>query len=76
MTRPIATVGLAAQLGLSAPGGLTYDGTTVGYRVTSPGPGTMPGPVPLRLGSVALTVISGVQFYANVWRQRHALRDH
>ena len=50
----IAPVGLAAQLGLSAPGGLTYDGTTVGYRVTSPGPGTMPGPVPLRLGSVAL----------------------
>src|SRR4051794_22475276 len=24
--------------------------------------------------AVALTVISGVQFYANVWRQRHALR--
>ncbi len=50
----IAPAGLAAQLGLSSPSGLTYDGTTVGYRVTSTGPGTMSGPIPLHLGSVSL----------------------
>jgi hypothetical protein len=50
----IAPTGLAAQLGLSAPSGLTYDGGLLGYRVTSTGPGTMPGPVPLHLGSVSL----------------------
>ena len=37
----IAPTGLAAQLGLSAPSGLTYDGGLLGYRVTSTGPGTM-----------------------------------
>jgi hypothetical protein len=51
---PVVPRGLAAQLGLRQPSTPTFDGQALTYRLTSGGPVTLSGSVPLRVGSGAL----------------------
>jgi hypothetical protein len=51
---PIVPMGVAAQLGLRTPAGLTVDADAVTYRVRSADPVVLPGVLPIRLDSAVL----------------------
>lgn len=52
---PINPTGLAAQLGLSVPGALRLDGSSLSFQVASAGGVSLPGAAPLRAESATLT---------------------